>query len=166
VSLHLELLRCEQELEECKSKALLDENWLLGVHDWMRERKILVEQFVKDALRTEPESYEAAMQRLQNLKTIRLLHVGMGLVTEAAEIMDQLKKHIIYGKPLDDARLISDLGDGSWYERIGCAVLDVQLAEMIERNIRELRTRYPAKFSEEKALNRDEGAEMEAAEGR
>src|SRR5438094_718313 len=96
------------------------------------------EQYVDKAIRTEIESYEAAMLRLQQLKTIRLLHVGMGLVTEAAEILGQLKSHIYYGKPLDDAKLVSDLGDGSWYERIGCRVLDVTLSEMIERNIREL----------------------------
>ena len=122
-----------------------------------------MEEFVQDALRTEPDNYEAAIQRLQQLKVIRLLHVGMGLVTEAAEIMDQLKKHIIYGKPLDDQRLISDLGDGSWYERIGCAVLDVPLAEMIERNVRELKVRFPEKFSEHRAINRDEEAEKKAA---
>ena len=122
-----------------------------------------MEEFVKAALRTEPQSYEAAMQRLQELRTIRLLHVAMGMVTEAAEIMDQLKKHIIYGKALDEQRLVSDLGDSSWYERVGCDVLRVALSEMIERNVRELQARFPEKFTEHHALNRDEEKEMEAA---
>lgn len=124
-----------------------------------------MEQFVDDAIRTEPQSYEAAMARLQNLKTIRLLHVAMGLVTEAGEIMGQLKKHIVYGEPLNDVRLISDLGDSSWYERVGCRVLDVKLDEMLTRNVRELKVRFPDKFSEQNALVRDEGKEMQAALG-
>jgi hypothetical protein len=121
---------------------------------------------VKDALRTEPsaEQYGAARERLRDLQMMRLLHVGIGLATEACEILGQLKKYIYYGKTLDHAKLVSDLGDSSWYERIGCAAEGVSLDEMIARNVAELRVRFPDAFDESKAVNRDEGAEMAAAE--
>lgn len=158
--------RCDVEITAHKKTTLEDNwTWILGWYDWQKEKEIIMEQFVQDAVRTEPESYDAAMQRLQQLKTIRLLHVGMGLVTEAAEIMDMLKKHIIYGKPLDDAKFVSELGDGSWYQRIGCAVLDHTFTGMIEKNIAELRVRFPDKFTEHHALNRDTAAEMAATQG-
>lgn len=127
-----------------------------------------MEEFVQDALRTEPskEQYLAAHARLGPLRVMRLLHSSMGLVTEAGEIMDHLKKHIFYGKPLDDvmkAKIISDFGDSSWYYRVGVHALEITMAESIERNVRELKARFPEKFTEHNALNRDEDAEMEAA---
>ena len=165
----LELQRCELEIQEALQHIMeQDARWVLGFLDWKRERKIIMEEFVKDALRTEPskEKYAAAHARLADHQTMRLLHVAMGVASEAGEFVGILKAHIFYGKPLDEFvknKLISELGDQSWYQRIGCDTLEVAFAAMIERNVRELKTRYPEKFSEENALVRDEGREMAAA---
>lgn len=124
-----------------------------------------MEHLVEDALRTEP-SYEGAIARLQDIRTVRLLHVAMGLATEAGEFVDQLKKHIFYGKPIDEANLIEEIGDSTWYERIGVAALEVAYAEMLRRNVEKLRARFPEKFSEQNALNRDLKKERDIIEGR
>ena len=42
-------------------------------------------------------------------------HMGLGIVGEVGEIIDALKKHHIYGKPLDRANLVEELGDVCWY---------------------------------------------------
>lgn len=117
-----------------------------------------VESIVTDAIRTEP-TYGLAIQRLQDPRTVRLLHVAMGLATEAGEFVDALKKHIFYGKPIDETNLIEELGDSTWYERIGCATLEVEYFEMIRRNVAKLKARYPEKFTEAAALVRDLPAE-------
>lgn len=120
--------------------------------------------YVSEALRTEPE-YEGALQRLQDVRTVRLLHVAMGLATEAAEFVDMLKKHIFYGKPIDETNALEELGDVTWYERIGIDALETTYAEILERNVAKLRHRFPEKFSEEKAANRDLIGERKILEG-
>jgi hypothetical protein len=118
---------------------------------------LYMEDTVTSAIRTEPnrEGYELAHSRLADIRTLRLLHVAMGLCTEAGEFVDQLKKHIFYGKPLDTVNLIEELGDSSWYERIGVDALEIGYLDMLERNIAKLRARFPEKFSEEHAQTRD-----------
>lgn len=123
-----------------------------------------IEQFVADALRTEP-NYEGAIKRLQDTRTVRLLHVAMGLATEAGEFVDALKRHIYYGKNIDDTNLIEELGDSTWYERIGVAALEVKYADMLKRNVDKLRARFPDRFVESDALNRNLEAERAVLEG-
>lgn len=114
-----------------------------------------LERFVDEtAERTEPQ-YIAARARLQELNTIRLLHAGMGLVTEAGEYMDALKKFIYYGKPLDMVNLREEIGDVSWYARIGSRALGDSFLGTIVQNIRKLKLRFPEKFTEDRAINRN-----------
>lgn len=93
-----------------------------------------------------------------------LLHAGMGMVTEAGEFMDALKKRFIYGKPLDRVNLIEELGDKAWYIALALRALDCTFEEMFDRNIAKLRKRFPDKFTQEGALVRDLGAERAALE--
>lgn len=44
-----------------------------------------------------------------------LAHMAMGITGEMGEIIDALKKHHIYGKQLDQANLVEELGDCCWY---------------------------------------------------
>lgn len=44
-----------------------------------------------------------------------LAHMAMGITGEMGEIIDALKKHHIYGKELDQANLVEELGDCCWY---------------------------------------------------
>lgn len=44
-----------------------------------------------------------------------LLHMIMGVCGEAGELLDALKKHIIYGKQLDMINVIEELGDIEFY---------------------------------------------------
>lgn len=121
------------------------------------------------AIRTEPPShgYQLAASRISSPEMMRLLHAAMGLCTEAGEIQDQLKKYIFYGKPLDKVNLFEEGGDISWYLRIlseGLKELTsgkCSFEEMIAANIRKLKIRFPDKFTEDLAINRDTKKEME-----
>lgn len=42
-------------------------------------------------------------------------HALIGLITEVGELADCIKKHAIYGKPLDKVNLMEEVGDCFWY---------------------------------------------------
>ena len=88
----------------------------------------------------------------------------MGLATEAGEFLDALKKHIFYGRPVDTVNLIEEIGDVSWYQRIGCDELEISFTEMLLRNVRKLRARFPEKFTEGQANERNLDAERKTLE--
>jgi len=110
---------------------------------------------IKLALRTEAPLSEELLERLRNPKLIRILHAAQGLATEAGEIMDAVKKHIFYGKPLDEVNLKEEMGDVDWYQSILCDALGTTMKEIEEANIKKLATRYGDKFSEDRAILRD-----------
>jgi NTP pyrophosphatase (non-canonical NTP hydrolase) len=88
------------------------------------------------------------------------------LVIEAAQIMDCAKRYFFYGKPLDMPRAIRHI---SRYYTILCALVPytgISVEEIQRRNIDKLRTRYPAKFDSDLAVNRDIAAEQKALEGK
>lgn len=123
-----------------------------------------LESITAAALRTEPE-YTAAISRLKDPNTVRLLHAAMGMCTESAELLDMLKKHIFYGKPIDKVNAVEEIGDASWYQRIGCDALSVEYAEMLLINVRKLKKRFPVQFNEHAAVNRDLDKERDVLEG-
>ena len=47
-------------------------------------------------------------------------HMGLGIVGEMGEIVDQLKKAYIYGKPLDQVNIVEEVGDVAYY--VACVV--------------------------------------------
>jgi hypothetical protein len=49
-----------------------------------------------------------------------VLHAAMGLVTESAELIDALKKHHAYGRPIDWVNLREEIGDVLWYLPLLC----------------------------------------------
>lgn len=122
-----------------------------------------MDKYVEAAKRTEPD-YGPVVQRLADPRIARLLHVALGLVTEAAEFADQLKKHLFYGKPLDTVNLSEELGDITWYQRLGVDELETTLLAVLDQNVAKLRARFPQKFEEAQAITRDLDAERAVLE--
>ena len=85
----------------------------------------------------------------------RVMHASMGLVTEAGELMDMLKKHLMYGKPFDKVNLSEELGDCAWYLALAATACGLNLEDIMAQNIAKLRARYPEKFEAHQALVRD-----------
>lgn len=121
--------------------------------------------YSEKALRTDlsPEQYTATYARLADPNNLRLLHALMGMQTEVGELMDQLKRHLFYGKAIDITNLQEEIGDVDWYRNLAIKVVadivnwDSNLTNEIihGKNIAKLLARYPEKFDEAKALNRD-----------
>ena len=98
------------------------------------------------------------------LNVDRLLHAGLGLATETGEFLDPLKKHFFYGKPIDEINLKEEIGDILWYCAIACDALGTTIDAEMLRNIAKLKARFPDKFTEEKANERDLDAERSVLE--
>lgn len=122
------------------------------------------EEYIKKVLTTESCNFDEIRVRINIISILRLLHVGMGLVTEAAEFMDALKKYIYYGKELDIINLKEELGDISWYQGIGIDELGTSLEEIQIVNIAKLQKRYGITFDQAKAISRDLSAERHILE--
>lgn len=85
-----------------------------------------------------------------------ILNASMGLCGESGEVIDLVKKHLFQGHDLDDERLIKDLGDVAWYLAEAATALNVDLSEILEKNIKKLENRFPDGFNSNRSINRGE----------
>ena len=83
-----------------------------------------------------------------------LMHCAAGISGEAGELLDAIKKTWVYGKPLDRANIIEELGDLEWYMEALRSLLGVEREEVIAENVSKLEVRYPVAYSDELALAR------------
>ena len=86
-----------------------------------------------------------------------LTHAALGIAGEAGELVDAIKKHVIYGKPLDLANVREEIGDLRFYLEALCNVLDLNDQTIIQENINKLEKRY-------KDLTYSSGAAIERAD--
>lgn len=98
--------------------------------------------------------YQQAIQQTRNFKSTELSNYALGLVCEAGEAGDLLKKHLFHDHELNREQLIAELGDVMWYLGNICNVCEIDLAEVAQANIDKLARRYPDGFSEQASQNR------------
>ena len=86
---------------------------------------------------------------------VDLIHMAMGVAGEAGELLDMVKKHVAYDKPLDREKLILELGDIEFYLEGVRQILDIERGEVLAKNIEKLSERYNNLiYSDEAAINR------------
>lgn len=84
-----------------------------------------------------------------------ILHMAVGISGEAGELLDCIKKMVIYNKPLDRKNAVEELGDIEFYMNRLRKVLDITREETIEANIAKLSVRYSSgAFSDSQAQQR------------
>jgi len=71
-----------------------------------------------------------------------LLHMGCGVSTEANELLDAIKKHTIYQKPLDVENVKEELGDLLFYMSNLMQSVGLSFEEVLQHNIDKLSVRY------------------------
>lgn len=103
--------------------------------------KEFMHDYIEKCLKTCNEDYEGIKSRLNDPKTIRLLHGGLGM-GEAGEILEHIKKFIYYGKPLDHDKIKKEIGDLLWYLSLIIDYLESDYEEIMEMNIEKLTNRY------------------------
>jgi NTP pyrophosphatase (non-canonical NTP hydrolase) len=84
----------------------------------------------------------------------RTLHAAVGVSGEAGEVLDMVKKTWIYGKPLDRAKLVEEMGDILFYYFGLMQEHGLTLDEIAEANYTKLATRYPNGYTDAAAIAR------------
>jgi NTP pyrophosphatase (non-canonical NTP hydrolase) len=95
---------------------------------------------------------------------MRLDNAARGLAGDAGEVSSAVMRYIEYGRELDRTNLIEEVGDCLWRLNQVCAAAGFTLEQAMDANISKLQARYPKKYSDERAANRDIEAERRALE--
>lgn len=83
------------------------------------------------------------------------VHMLFGMSTEVGELTDAYKRYLAYGTELDYLNVQEEIGDLCWYIANFCTFNDFDLEEILRINIEKLKTRYPEKFTQKDAVERD-----------
>lgn len=116
--------------------------------------------FLEDCKRTEAPINQDT--RLRLTEHARTLHHLVGLQTEVGELVDAFKKCIYYGQPLDRVNVVEEIGDIEYYLELLCDSLQIRRDGARLRVVAKLRERYPDRFTQKDAIDRDLSAERSA----
>ncbi|MBE1301580.1 MAG: nucleotide pyrophosphohydrolase [Alteromonadaceae bacterium] len=90
-----------------------------------------------------------------NADDAHLMHMAIGISGEAGELLDAIKKRVIYRKDLDMVNVIEELGDLEFYMEGLRQGLGITREQCLQANIDKLGTRYKNfEYSNEKAQAR------------
>lgn len=94
---------------------------------------------------------------------VDLVHALLGILTEAGELGDLLKSYLTGDKTEEDlhAKLKDESGDVLWYQALLFRTLNTTFEEVGDLNTAKLLKRFPEKFTEDLAINRNESSENE-----
>jgi NTP pyrophosphatase (non-canonical NTP hydrolase) len=102
-----------------------------------------LKDYKEQSERTESKTYYF------NRITESTLHGVIGIITEAGELLDAIKKGIFYGQVIDKENIKEELGDIMWYIAILLREFDWDMKDILSDNIDKLKKRYPEKFTTE-----------------
>jgi len=84
-----------------------------------------------------------------------LMHMAIGVSGESGELLDAIKKRVIYRKALDLDNVIEELGDLEFYLEGIRQGLSITREQCLEANIQKLSKRYSSlKYTNADAVNR------------
>ena len=89
------------------------------------------------------------------------LHMAVGISGEAGELLDAIKKHVIYGKPMDWVNVVEELGDLEFYMEGLRQLVGVTREEVLRVNVSKLGKRYSAgTYSNTAAIAREDKTDV------
>lgn len=89
-----------------------------------------------------------------------LLHMAVGVAGEGGELLDAVKKHVIYQKPIDRENVVEELGDLTFYMQGIMNSLGVTWEEVFAHNRAKLAMRYAnLRYSNDAAIARADKGE-------
>ena len=104
--------------------------------------------------------YQQQCERTANRQTTDpfkfLTEKALGIIGEAGEIGDYLKKVLCHGHPMNTEKLTDEAGDLLWYLSTVLTTYGITLEKVALHNIEKLKTRYPEGFTTEASINRKE----------
>ena len=86
---------------------------------------------------------------------LELIHTALGLSGEVGELVDAIKKHVIYNQKLDVVNVIEELGDIEFFLQDLRTKLGLSRYLVLTNNINKLERRYPSgTYTDNDAKNR------------
>jgi len=89
-----------------------------------------------------------------DIEKANLVHLVLGLVGEAGELLDAIKKNYAYNKRLDIENVKEELGDIEFYLEGLRQHLGFTREEILEHNLNKLLIRYRKGYTDHEASNR------------
>jgi len=84
-----------------------------------------------------------------------LWHMVTGISGESSELLDSVKKHVLYKRPLDRENIVEELGDLRFYMAGIMNSLDISEDEILQKNNEKLSKRYASgNYSNSQAIDR------------
>lgn len=128
-----------------------------------------------DVIKTEGEkttSYlETLIKQQESLNGIELdqnmidlIHAELGIRSECCELSQAICTAILDNTEVDKVNLGEELGDMLWYIALAARAIGTDFETLMQKNIEKLKVRFPDKFTEENAVERDLFSEREVLE--
>lgn len=89
---------------------------------------------------------------------VDLWHMSTGVVGEAGELSEAVKKHVAYGKKIDFDNVMEELGDLEFYMQGIRQNMNITREQTLIANIQKLSVRYHAGYSDKAAQERADKA--------
>lgn len=157
------------EIQELSDKADIDKvNLKEEMGDLFWYMGIMIDElgFDPEQIFTEASSSLLAFEGDDYSKRMGLQSYITELVKSVGTAVDLLKKHLMYGKPLNTEGLFDQLKRTNTYIVNILNIYDMTGAEARATNIGKLKFRYQQKFTETAALNRDLETERKILESK
>ena len=87
-------------------------------------------------------------------RTVILLEGVMGVVGEAGECAELVKKRLFQGHDLNREHLARELGDVAWYLALAADGLGYSLDDILQMNLDKIAGRYPEGYDNDRSLYR------------
>lgn len=94
----------------------------------------------------------------------RILHGVVGKFTESTELLEAIQDAVASGAPIDFVNLKEELGDDQWYNAILTDAAGLDMEEIQATVIAKLKARYPDKYTDQNAIERDLETERKVLE--
>ena len=112
------------------------------------QEQYTLNSYQKDASRT--------LSPTRRLDNNSLAMGGLGIAGETGEVVDLIKKVVAHDHPLDQQKLVEELGDVLWYISALATLMGVQLEDVALANVAKLKKRYPNGFESIRSIHRTE----------
>jgi len=123
--------------------------------DKVRNSLIQLKQSIQGlSSRSTPDSEK----KIECIDNTRAVHGLLGVITEAAELAEALQKYVNTGD-LDHVNVAEEVFDVLWYFAILLDSIEFNWDTVAAVGIDKLKERFPEKFSEREAVERDTDAE-------
>ena len=126
------------------------------------QQKLTKEEMKMNGLLAQFENMTLALAKdgediVKNLtpEQANLWHMAIGVSGEAGELLDAIKKHVIYQKPLDVENVKEELGDMLFYMSNLMQSVGLSFEEVLQHNVDKLSVRYSSgSYSNKQAQER------------